>query len=469
MIENLVVGSGIGGSLIASLLNKDSTLLFEQDKNLGGCASTFKRYGHYFNTGATTFVGYEENHVVKKIFDYSNIIPDIKKSDIAIRVVQNEKQVDRVQDFEAFLEQINTHYPHKNNRVFWSKLKELDEKFWQLQHIYFGKYSFKRYIKTSQFILELLKVFGLDIFQSAQGFIDKYLQGISKEYQNFIDAGLLITVQTTSKNISVLSLVLGLSYPFHDVFYVNGGMGELIKEITKEIDTHTKEKIEKIIPKKDHYEVISNKQNYHAKNVILNSSIYDSGKFFEDKKIKEYYESFSFSDQSAFVVYLTLKSDEEFLHHYQIILEQTIPNSISNSFFISFSDKEDDRLSKNGTFSITISTHTKASFWKNLSKEEYEHEKKQTELFILKKFLGYFDTIKRENIIENFSATSSTFNHYIGRYNCGGKAIEFKNMMELPSCQTPFQGLYNVGDTIFAGQGWPGVALGAYVLYKESK
>ena len=70
-------------------------------------------------------------------------------------------------------------------------------------------------------------------------------------------------------------------------------------------------------------------------------------------------------------------------------------------------------------------------------------------------------------IVKCFSATSKTFHRYINRYNCGGKAIGLKNILELPSNTTPFEGLYSVGDTVFAGQGWPGVALGVEVLNKE--
>jgi len=32
---------------------------------------------------------------------------------------------------------------------------------------------------------------------------------------------------------------------------------------------------------------------------------------------------------------------------------------------------------------------------------------------------------------------------------------------------TPFKNLYNVGDTVFASQGWSGIALGVNVLHKE--
>ena len=140
-IDLAVIGSGIGGSLI-SVLNKDKNIvLFEKDKNLGGCASTFKKYGTYFNAGATTFMGYEDNHIIKKIFDKAGVLPDILESEVAIRTIQNKKVVDRVQNFEEFLTNLNNVYYHANNRVFWKKIKDIDEKFWKLKNIYFAKYS----------------------------------------------------------------------------------------------------------------------------------------------------------------------------------------------------------------------------------------------------------------------------------------------------------------------------------------
>jgi len=461
-----VVGSGIGGSLI-SALNKDKNLiLFERDKNLGGCASTFKKYGNLYNAGATTFVGYENNHVIKNIFDKINFKPDIKKSEIAIRIIQNKKVVDRIKDFDTFLENLNKVHFHKNNILFWNKIKEIDENFWKLKKIHFAKYSLNAYINTTKSVFELFSVFGFDLFKSADKYIDEVLPNISKEYKSFIDSQLLITLQTTSKDISLLSLALGLAYPFHDVFYVNGGMGSLFDGLLKDTKVQNKEEILKIIKEQDKYRIISNKNEYLSSKVVLNNSLYNSATLFEDEKIKKYYNSFSFSDQSAFVIYLSLDSKEEFLHHYQIILDKQIPNSISNSFFISFSSKEDEKLSKNA-YSITISTHTKASFWKNLSKEEYDKNVKITEDFIMSNFLDNFETVKKEDIINKFSATSKTFKRYINRYNCGGRAITLKNILQTPSCNTPFKGLYNIGDTVFAGQGWPGIAIGVQVLNKE--
>ena len=97
-------------------------------------------------------------------------------------------------------------------------------------------------------------------------------------------------------------MALGLSYPFHDVFYVNGGMGSLFDGLLENIETKKKEEIIKIVLEKDYFRLVSSKNEYMSKNVVLNSTIYDSGKLFEDERIKRYYEKFEFSDQSAFVV-----------------------------------------------------------------------------------------------------------------------------------------------------------------------
>jgi phytoene dehydrogenase-like protein len=396
--------------------------------------------------------------------------PDIKKSDIAIRIIQGKKVLDRIKSFDEFLRNLNEVYPHKNNEIFWKKIKEIDDKFWKLKKLYFGKYSIKNYALSLNFLSELISTFGFSIFKSATSFIDQYLEDISTEYKNFIDSQLLITVQSSSKDISLLSLALGLSYPFHDVFYANGGMGNLIDIILKDVEVLKKHRIEKILKTTDGYILKSNKEEYFSKNVVLNSTIYNSGELFSDESIKRYYDGFNFSDQSAFVVYLTIdvkNLKKEFLHHYQIILSNTLPNAISKSFFISFSDIDDKKLSKNNTLSVTISTHTKANFWKYMPPKAYDIQKNKTQEFIIGAFLEYFSEIKKEDIKNSFSATSFTFNRYINRYNCGGGVVNFKNILNLPSTNTPFKGLYNIGDTIFSGQGWPGVAIGVDILNRQ--
>ena len=62
-----------------------------------------------------------------------------------------------------------------------------------------------------------MKSFKFDLLKSADFFINQTFQ-IFQKYKTFIDAQLLITLQTTSKDLSLLSMALGLAYPFHKVF-----------------------------------------------------------------------------------------------------------------------------------------------------------------------------------------------------------------------------------------------------------
>ena len=462
-IDLSVIGSGIGGSLI-SILNKDKDLiLFEKDKNLGGTASTFKRFGNYFNSGATTFVGYEDNHIIKEIFDSADFIPDLKKSSYAYRTIINGKSIDRITDFEEFIESLNSVFYHKNNRYFWQTLKNIDERFWKLKDIYFAKYSLNSYLKSLKTIDILFKEYKFLLFKSAKSFIKEVLGDISKEYQDFIDAQLQITLQSTSKDIPLLSFAIALSYPFHKIFYANGGMGKLFDDMLKDINVKKNEQIMQIKKENNFYRLISSKDEYLTSKLVLNMPVFECKNLFLDEDLQNYYKKFEFYDQSAFVIYLKIDSKKEFLNHYQIILKESIPNAVSKSFFVSFSQKDDEKLSKNG-YSVTISCHTKALFWNELSKEEYERNKEFTKNFILDELLKNIPDIKKEDIKIEFCATSKTFKRYINRFNCGATPLNLKNIFKIPSSTTPFKNLYNIGDSVFAGQGWPGVALGVKVL-----
>ena len=351
-IDLAVIGSGIGGSLI-SILNKDKDLvLFEKDKNLGGTASTFKRFGNYFNSGATTFVGYEENHILKDIFDIANFTPDLIESSYAYRTIIDGKIIDRKCDFEEFLESLNIVFYHKNNRYFWQTLKDIDERFWRLKDIYFAKYSLNSYLKTLKTVEILFKEYKFLMFKSAKSFIKEVLGDISKEYEDFIDAQLQITLQSSSKDIPLLSFAIALSYPFHKIFYANGGMGKLFDDMLKDIDVRKSEEIKYIKKERDFYRLISNKNEYLSSKIVLNAPVFECSEIFLDEDIKNYYKKFEFYDQSAFVIYLKIDSQKEFLNHYQIILKDTIPNTITKSFFVSFSHKDDEKLSKNGNYEI---------------------------------------------------------------------------------------------------------------------
>ncbi len=197
-----------------------------------------------------------------------------------------------------------------------------------------------------------------------------------------------------------------------------------------------------------------------AKNVILNSTVYESAKLFDESLIQKYYQKYEKLDnhQSSFMLYLTIKSDADFSHHYQIIQDENFEMTLSKALFVSFSDKDDEQIAPKGYYSITASIHTDTRFWEKDA--DYKATKERLKNLLLESLMKSLG-IQNSQIVDCFAATPSTFTRYINRSQLGGNAITMKNFLPfLPSNDTRIEGLYNVGDTVYAAQGWPGVMLG---------
>jgi phytoene dehydrogenase-like protein len=469
MYEYAVIGSGVGGSSIASYLNAKgkNVVLFEKEPYLGGCSSTFEHAGFKYNTGATTLAGYEDNFIVKDIFDAIGFTPKLIETDPTIVVIQNKKVTPRYKDFEKFIDVLEKNYPHPKNREFWTLVFKLNETFYkQKGHYYSNKNLFSK-------ILSLLSFLPLGIkFQSylrkpAHLFISDFLENIDEEYLQFLESQVLIVAQAPLKEINFLTAALSLGYTFNENHYVVGGFGKLFDDMTKDITNIQREsEVVKIKKHTEHFELHTKEKVFKTKKVILNSTVYDSANLFEDSKSKAYYKSYEKlnNNQSSFMLYMTIKSQKKFEHHYQLIQDKKYPNTISRALFVSFSDQSDNTLAPQGHYSITASIHTDTRFWQD--SKNYKTNKKELKNLLLATILKELN-IEEEEVIKSFAATPKSFANYINRSQLGGNAISMKNFLPyLPSNDTKIEGLYNVGDTVYAAQGWPGVMLGVKNLQR---
>ena len=166
----------------------------------------------------------------------------------------------------------------------------------------------------------------------------------------------------------------------------------------------------------------------------------------------------------VFMLYMTIKSDADFAHHYQIIQENNHPFTLSNALFVSFSDKDDEIICPKGHYSVTASIHTDSRWWND--KETYSRQKDELKRLLLEVICDTLQ-IKDTHIVDVFAATPKTFKRYIKRSQLGGNPITMKNFLpKLPGNDTPVADLYHVGDSVYAAQGWPGVMLGVANLRK---
>ena len=465
MIEYAVVGSGIGGSSIAAYLDAKGheTVLFEKEPYLGGCSSTFEHKGYAYNTGATTLAGYEEGHIVKSHFDDLGITPNIISTDPSIVIIQNGKTTPRFSDLETFLEVLEENYPHPRNREFWTLIHTLGSKFYELKGHYYSNRTLWHKIVSLTSFLPLLAKFQRYLRINAYEFIQEFYGDISEEYLRFLEAQILIVSQAPSREINFFTAALSLGYTFNETHYVLGGFGAIFDQMTEKMkDVRRSTQIQKIERHADHFTLHTKKEMIKAKKVILNSTVYDSGKLFDqsDTEVEHYYKKYEKLNnyQSSFMLYMTIKSTKKYQHHYQLIQDQTYVHTISNAVFVSFSDIADNVLCEEGHYSITASIHTDSRWWED--KTTYRAKKEALKNQMLKSICDILD-IDETQIVHHFAATPKSFKRYINRSQLGGNPITMKNFLpKLPSNDTPIEGLYHVGDTVYAAQGWPGVMLG---------
>jgi len=463
MIEYAVVGSGVGGSAIAAYLDAKGheTVLFEKESYLGGCSSTFKHKGYSYNTGATTLAGYQNGHIVKTMFDAIGFTPELIATDPAIVIIQNGKITPRYRDLEAFLQVVESNYPHPKHRDFWTLVHTIGRAFYAIHgHYYANSSKWKKMLSLTSF-LPLLWKFQRYLRTNAYDFIQSFYGNVSEEYMQFLESQILIVAQAGTKKVNFFTAALSLGYTFNETHYVKGGFSTLFDGLTANMkQVRRKSEIVNIQSHDDHFTLHTKHESIEARHVILNSTVYESGKLFEKKKIRNYYKKYESlnNHQSSFMLYMTIKSDKKYEHHYQLIQDALYPHTLSHALFVSFSDQSDDVFVKEGHYSITASIHTDSRWWEDAN--TYKGQKEALTAVLLKSVCDILG-VKKEEIVHHMAGTPKTFKHYIKRAQLGGNAITMKNFLpRLPGNDTPIKGLYHVGDTVYAAQGWPGVMLG---------
>ncbi|WPM32136.1 NAD(P)/FAD-dependent oxidoreductase [Hydrogenobacter sp. T-2] len=475
MLDYAVVGGGIGGVLASSLLShmgKD-VILFEALDYLGGCAGTFQRKGFYYNVGAATFVGAEEELPVGKIAKYVGLELPIKPIDPAMVIYLGDKTIRRWKNRELALEEISKAFPGLNHRAFWKRVYEVSDAMWSMwcDSLPYPSLTlpFRNLSKHPVGFLSTL----LCNFFSAKRVVKVYLGDFNSDYELFLTHHTLITAQGFLEEVPFSVASLGLTYPNLTNYYVIGGMGKLLDTFAQRVKhVSMKTRVKAIRKKPWGFLIETNKGQYEAKRVILNTTLWKAGDLIEELK--------DFSERAkrrysklwgAFTIYMTVEGElpKDFSHHHFILLREPIPYTGSRSLFLSISEEDDPVLSKEKTRSITISTHTRLELWEGLSKEEYEERKERATEYCLELIYKHLPELRALKKLHVFAGTPKTFERYTGRYrgSVGGIPVIKENFpFSYPSSLTPVEGVYLVGDTVFPGQGWPGVSMGVINLLK---
>jgi C-3',4' desaturase CrtD len=480
----IVIGSGMGGLTAASLLVKEghSVLVLEAALAIGGCSSSYYRKGYIFESGATTLIGFDKHQPLKKLEETLGITIPKTKLNPSMKVHLNGKEITRYEDRDEWIKESTKHFgEEKAQELFWKKAFRVADVVWRVseKNTAFPPQSVSDWLKLLKndprdvwvlpYAIKSVKEFAMDCNIT------------NPEFYQFLDEQLLISAQSKSDDTPFLFGAPAITYTNCSNYSVPGGLVKMAETLRDFIEKNggeirTKERVLSLSQLEEGFMVSTSKgRSYKARQIISNIPVWNMEDI-TSGKMADYFkqESAKYSEAwGAFTMGVVTDDvyDKEMPLHHQIHINDPISGIHSDSIFISFSHPDDEERSKNSTRVLNISSHTETDYWFSLN-GNYDDEKVRVQeqiIAVLKEQLPQFD---KAEIKLAFSATPVSWENWVYRKKgrVGGIPQSMgRSLLDWTPNQTPFEGLYLCGDTVFPGQGIPGVTLSGFHVYYRAQ
>jgi C-3',4' desaturase CrtD len=481
----IVIGSGVGGLSAAALLAKAGmkTLTLEANYLPGGCCSSYWRKGFTFETGATTLMGfdaYQPLAYLEKELELS-----LKKIEIepAMTVWMNRKPILRPKSRMQWMDiALDTFGAPRGQQKLWNLLFQLSDFVWKAstRNLRFPPAS----IKDLAVLLYKNPITDLPKLRYAFRSLEQLLYDLELQENTalirFLNEQLIITAQSSISDTPILFAAPALAYTNYSNYYLPGGMVQLPNALIQKIESYgsqvlLRNKVISILPGKNQaYRVVTEKGAvFVAQKVLSNIPIWNLPSICEGA-MKSYYAKVAAQLKDywgAFTIGIAIEDqlDPKLTLHHQFILPagESVPFCDSHSLFVSLSMPNDTQRCQVGQRVLAISTHaSQPQKWFKLSKTEYEATKKKVLAFILDYLNQNLPGFQDSKILYLHASTPVSWQDWIYRHE--GSVGGIPQSMQRPiyswkGASSPFKNFYLCGDTVYPGQGVPGVALGGII------
>jgi C-3',4' desaturase CrtD len=477
----IVVGSGMGGLACAATLAKSGkhVLVLEANYLPGGCCSSYWRKGYVFETGATTLMGFDEHQPMRKLTELLQLELPLTVLQPSMTVWSEGNAVTRHQDPQEWLDACITRFGQaKAQTQFWKLMQRLSDVVWRVSSTnhHFPPQSLKDFWKLAiqNRPSDVLHV--SYVFRSLGKLLNRLGLATNRPFVQFIDQQLMITAQSPAAQTPVLFAAPALCYTNYNNYYLKGGMIQLPLAVAQRFGEYggtlkLREKVKSISQKDGLYIVKTEKgEQYMAKSVVSNIPIWNLAELLpaaqqapidqKANRFPDYWSAFTMG-----IVIFDLLPHSATLHHQVILPSGTVvPYCDSHSIFVSISAKNDSLRAPDGYRVLAISTHAaQPQQWFNLPKDEYLKRKAVVVEFILSQLESQLPGFNRTTIVYSTDSSPKTWQDWLNRKDGTVGGIPQDINRPLYEMLGPYSGIDNLllcGDTIYPGQGIPGVVLG---------
>jgi C-3',4' desaturase CrtD len=485
--DAIVIGSGMGGLSIAGLLTKDGikTTVLEAAHVPGGCSSSFKRKGFIFESGATTLIGFDKHQPLNRLEKLLGItIPKVELNPSMTVHIKGEECI-RYKEREEWINEAGRVFGNpEGQKKFWELCFRVSDVVWKVseKNVHFPPESLNHWTRLA-FGNNPLDAYVLLYANRSVYSVIRSFNIDTPEFTKFIDEQLMITAQAESSDVPFLFGAAGITYTNYSNYYVEGGLIEMIRTLEKYISDNgsqllCKRKVIRIDKEEGGYVVETESgDRFKAPLLYSNIPIWNMSQITEGD-MNEYFTREAGKYQKAWGAFTMgiVTSDQydgKMTLHHQIHLKEPMKYTGASSVFVSMSKKGDTKRASENTRTLNISCHTPTLKWFDYGEEDYDGIKSEVEHSIVEILKEYLPGFSDSELLLKFSSTPVTWQNWVYRYQgrVGGipQSME-RSLLDWSKATTPFEGLYLCGDTVYPGQGIPGVTLsGINVYYKSEK
>jgi C-3',4' desaturase CrtD len=474
-----VAGGGLSGLTAAALLASEGLcpIVLERNWIPGGCATSYPRKNVMFESGATTLVGLDEGMALHTLLKKLHVDIPAVRLEIPMQVtLPGGEIITCYSDCEAWIAEAERVFGKKGQREFWEFNFRLSEFVWRVsgRYLHFPPSSFGDLLALARKFQPADLPYLRYAFTSVHDVLRRYGLQHHKFFVDFCNEQLLISAQNHVTEVNALFGAAALCYTQLGNYYLQGGMRTLADALTAYIESKgghvvCRSPVSRILRSEGQgFEVETGDRVYHTPLLFSALPLNNLHELDQTGKAWRYARYLLPPEKlySAFQAGVYFRNQKRFscLHH-QIHMEHPFPGTGASSVFVSLSHPDDRLRCPEGYCVASVSMHIRNP---HLLLDTEKSVMEKAVLDLLEQH-GFF---QRADVEYLHTSGPKSWEKWTGRkWGFVGGYPQFIGIKpwQMKDARHPLKGFYLCGDSVYPGQGIPGVVLSGMIAVEKAR